>query len=51
MFNKGLAKKLENLKLTGEVVDSMYDKLVFSKTKELLGGRVRYLITGGAPIT
>ncbi len=51
LFNKGLAKKLENLKQTGEVIDSLYDKLVFSKTKELLGGRVRYLITGGAPIT
>lgn len=50
MFNKGLTTKLEHLKDTGEVVHSMYDKLVFSKLRQLLGGRVRYLITGGAPI-
>jgi long-chain acyl-CoA synthetase len=28
----------------------MYDKLVFDKIRDLLGGRVKYIITGGAPI-
>ncbi len=50
MFNKAVSGKLERLKENGEVVHSMYDKLVFSRVRELLGGRVRYLITGGAPI-
>jgi long-chain acyl-CoA synthetase len=29
----------------------MYDRLVFNKFKDFLGGRVRFMITGSAPIS
>lgn len=41
---------MENLK-EGRVTHSFYDSLVFSKTKAIFGGRVRYLITSSAPIS
>lgn len=28
----------------------MYDRLFFNKTKQALGGRVRVMISGGAPL-
>jgi long-chain acyl-CoA synthetase len=51
IFNKAINTKLEQLKETAEVTHSVYDKLIFSKIKEILGGRVRFFITGGAPIS
>lgn len=51
IFNKALNTKLEQLKETAEVTHSVYDKLIFSKIKEIIGGRVRFFITGGAPIS
>jgi long-chain acyl-CoA synthetase len=52
---KGLATqafntKLNNLKSKCEYTHVIYDSLVFSKTKAALGGRVRYLVTGSAPL-
>jgi long-chain acyl-CoA synthetase len=43
--------KLENLRSTGETTHSLYDRMVFKRTKALLGGRVRMLVTGSAPIS
>ena len=31
--------------------DSLWDKLVFNKIQKLLGGRVRIIITGSAPLS
>lgn len=47
---KGLNSKLNNLRKTGEYRSGCYDKLVFKKVSALIGGNVRYMITGGAPI-
>lgn len=42
--------KLSNLRKSGAVTHFIYDKLVFNKCKNILGGKVRSLFTGGAPI-
>lgn len=47
----GIAKKLYNYERTGQVTHALYDRIVFKKFKETLGGRVRVLITGSAPIS
>lgn len=45
-----LQSKLANLKSTGSFVSCLWDCLVFNKVKALLGGNVRYMLTGSAPI-
>ena len=39
------------LKNGGHVEHKMWDNLVFSKTKLALGGRVRYMLSGSAPMS
>jgi long-chain acyl-CoA synthetase len=45
-----LSSKLNNLKETGSFVSGCWDCLVFNKIKALLGGNVRMMLTGSAPI-
>lgn len=45
-----IQKKLANLSASGQVKHTVYDKLVFNKFKAALGGRVRHMMTGSAPI-
>ena len=47
---KAIAKKIENLHLSGTVTHFMYDKLIFDNVRKMLGGRVRMMGTGSAPI-
>jgi len=42
--------KMKNYKAKGTYKHAVYDKLVFSKIKAVLGGRVRMMLTGAAPI-
>lgn len=54
-FKKSLADKAVNSKLqdyrkNGSLTHSIWDRLVFKKSKEALGGRVRIMLTGSAPI-
>lgn len=51
LAKKALSKKLTNVITTGEVHHKIWDKIVFKKTKEALGGRVRWAGTGSAPIS
>lgn len=46
----GVAKKLQLLQTKAQTTHAVYDRLVFNKFKEVLGGRVRVMITGSAPI-
>jgi len=46
----GVKKKLTALRERGELTNNFYDKKVFSKMKATLGGNVRIMLTGSAPI-
>jgi long-chain acyl-CoA synthetase len=54
MIKKGLEyalkTKLNNLRTTGVYTHRVYDRVFFAKTKEALGGRVRVMISGSAPL-
>jgi long-chain acyl-CoA synthetase len=47
----GIKKKLDALTTSAKTSDSFYDAIVFIKFREILGGRVRTMITGSAPIS
>jgi len=51
LADAGLNSKLENLKNSAAYTHSLYDPLLFNKTKEVFGGRVRIMITASAPIS
>ena len=50
LLRKAIATKLKNLRETGTVTHYMYDKMIFDNVKMILGGRVRMMGTGSAPI-
>jgi len=43
--------KLDNLHSKGKTKHWFYDTLVFGKVKKILGGKVKTLFTGSAPIS
>jgi long-chain acyl-CoA synthetase len=49
-LNYALNTKLENLEKTGTYKHRVYDRVFFQKTREALGGRVRLMISGSAPL-
>jgi long-chain acyl-CoA synthetase len=42
---------MRNLRAGKGTKHGLYDKLVFNKTREILGGEMRAMITGSAPIS
>mmetsp|Transcript_89887 Transcript_89887/g.159931 ORF Transcript_89887/g.159931 Transcript_89887/m.159931 type:complete len:815 (-) Transcript_89887:109-2553(-) len=50
LFKAAMAAKVADME-TGCGYSKMWDTLVFAKTKKALGGRVRFCVTGGAPIS
>eukprot|EP00455_Lapot_gusevi_P019534 TRINITY_DN2086_c0_g1_i2.p1 TRINITY_DN2086_c0_g1~~TRINITY_DN2086_c0_g1_i2.p1 ORF type:complete len:764 (+),score=291.62 TRINITY_DN2086_c0_g1_i2:300-2294(+) len=51
LFEQALASKLDNLAQNGDLTHWFWDRLVFGKVKAALGGRVRLILTGSAPIS
>ena len=50
MAKSALKSKLDKNAIDNSVTHSFYDKIIFSRTKQALGGRVKIAATGGAPI-
>ena len=50
MANTAIKTKLANLKAGKGLEHGCWDKIVFKKMKMILGGNVRLMITGSAPI-
>ena len=49
--DRGVKTKIYNMETYGVPYHSIYDALLFGKIREVLGGRVRSIITGSAPIS
>lgn len=51
VVHKALRSKMRNYDLKGHYTSKFWDKLVFNKTRTVLGGRLRLMITGSASIS
>jgi long-chain acyl-CoA synthetase len=51
LIQKALAEKLKKVEAGEGYLHSKYDALVFNNIKAFLGGRVRIMLTGSAPIS
>ena len=51
LVNKAIESKLSNLRAGHGLTHAFYDKIVFKKMKAILGGNVKVMITGSAPIS
>lgn len=47
---KALRVKRENYESNHDIYHSLYDKMIFRKVREKFGGKVRYLVSGSAPV-
>ena len=50
-FTKALKEIAENFKKTGKISQTLDDRFIFDKVKDVLGGKTRLLISGGAPLS
>ncbi|CAI2360108.1 unnamed protein product [Moneuplotes crassus] len=51
LANLAISSKLSKLEKSGDPTHMIYDKLVFNQFKDAIGGNVRMLLTGSAPIS
>jgi long-chain acyl-CoA synthetase len=51
LVSKAVSAKLAGLKSSGTVDHCLWDKIVFKKIKAMVGGNVRLMLTGSAPIS
>ncbi|KAG2232064.1 hypothetical protein BDF21DRAFT_492852 [Thamnidium elegans] len=50
LARRGIATKLANLEAGNGYTHAFWDRLIFNKVKQALGGNVRIMVTGSAPI-
>lgn len=50
LLSKGVSVKSKNLRETGSVTHPFWDRVVFKKTRAILGGNITDITTGSAPI-
>lgn len=50
LFNSGVTAKLGNLRTDATFTHPFWDKIVFNQIKQLMGGKLRYMVAGGAPL-
>jgi long-chain acyl-CoA synthetase len=51
LYEQALASKMYYLKNGGHVTHRVWDNLIFKKTREAFGGRVRLMVSGSAPMS
>ena len=51
LADKAMSGKLDKCKKTGNYKNCLWDKIVFKKMRQVIGGRVRVLISGSAPLS
>lgn len=51
IFNHALKAKLESLRQNGQVEHWLWDRIVFNKLREKLGGRVQAIVSASAPLS
>ena len=49
IFNKAIEIKMKDLKETGILTNPFLDTLIFKKVRNILGGRMRFMLVGSAP--
>jgi len=50
IFNMALNKKIKDFKENGIITNPFLDTIVFRKIRNILGGRMRFMLVGAAPI-
>ncbi|EIM23115.1 hypothetical protein WALSEDRAFT_50428 [Wallemia mellicola CBS 633.66] len=51
LLKRGIATKLDKLRKTADPTHIFWDKLVFNKIRQVIGGKIKLIITGSAPIS
>ncbi|KAI0256465.1 long-chain-fatty-acid-CoA ligase [Lactifluus subvellereus] len=51
LFRRAVRTKLDNLHSTGAVTHPLWDRLIFRKIQAVLGGNLKFVVSGSAPIS
>ena len=51
LIDYAVALKIKRLETSGSFTHALYDKFVFKRFRDILGGRVKMILTGSAPIS